>query len=148
MNNCESLVLEYLRADRAMFVNTQCCIQLIDALNPDTSGPHWYCDLLAVNFKEKQVYLCEVTHAKNLSSLINRLKDWELHWSELKTALVRDSSIPNDWEVRPWVFIPSDLSGAFDLKIANLGLKNMPKPEVTALEDVMPWKYRSWNRLV
>lgn len=46
MDNCESLVLEYLRADRSVFVNTQCCIQLFDSPNPDKSGPHWYCDLV------------------------------------------------------------------------------------------------------
>ena len=74
MDNCEELVLEYLRADRTVFVNTQCCIQLNDAMNPDNSGPHWYCDLVAINFKDQRVYLCEVTYAKTLTSLLNRLK--------------------------------------------------------------------------
>ena len=28
MNYYESVVIDYLRADRALFVNTECCIQL------------------------------------------------------------------------------------------------------------------------
>jgi hypothetical protein len=50
MNYYESVVVDYLRADRAIFVNTECCIQLNEAVNPDNSGPHWYCDAVAVDF--------------------------------------------------------------------------------------------------
>ncbi|WP_407469232.1 hypothetical protein ABFU38_05100 [Xanthomonas campestris pv. raphani] len=52
MDHFEGVVLDYLRADRALFVNSQCCIQLNEGANPDTSGPHWYCDAVAVSFKE------------------------------------------------------------------------------------------------
>lgn len=48
MNYYESVVVDYLRADRALFVNTECCIQLNESDNPDTSGPHWYCDAVVV----------------------------------------------------------------------------------------------------
>ena len=41
MDHFEGVVLDYLRADRALFVNSQCCIQLNEGANPDTSGPHW-----------------------------------------------------------------------------------------------------------
>ena len=51
MDHFESVVLEYLRADRALFVNSQCCIQLNPGANPDTGGPHWYCDAVAVSLR-------------------------------------------------------------------------------------------------
>ncbi|WP_223670515.1 hypothetical protein [Xanthomonas citri] len=38
MDHFEGVVLDYLRADRALFVNSQCCIQLNEGANPDTSG--------------------------------------------------------------------------------------------------------------
>ncbi|SUZ36725.1 hypothetical protein [Xanthomonas arboricola] len=53
MDHFEGVVLDYLRADRALFVNSQCCIQLNEGANPDTSGPHWYCDAVGVSFKEQ-----------------------------------------------------------------------------------------------
>ena len=41
MNYYESVVIDYLRADRAIFVNTEFCIQINEAANPDNSGPHY-----------------------------------------------------------------------------------------------------------
>jgi hypothetical protein len=32
--------MDYLPADRAVFVNTEFCIQINQAANPDNSGPH------------------------------------------------------------------------------------------------------------
>lgn len=146
MDNCESLVLEYLRADRSVFVNTQCCIQLFDSPNPDTSGPHWYCDLVAVNFKEKRVYLCEVTYSKTLASLLKRFASWDEHWCDLKAALVRDCGLPVDWEVIPWAFIPEHLQQKYEEKLLTTKTHNMPYPKLTTLESILPWHYRSWNR--
>ncbi|EHY0932066.1 TPA: hypothetical protein ACMD08_004519 [Vibrio parahaemolyticus] len=146
MDNCESLVLEYLRADRSVFVNTQCCIQLFDSPNPDKSGPHWYCDLVAVNFKEKQVYLCEVTYSKSLASLLDRFASWDKHWCDLKAALVRDCGLPVDWEVIPWAFIPEHLKEKYEKKLLTTMTNNMPYPKLTTLESILPWHYRSWDR--
>ncbi len=45
MDYYQGVVTDYLRADRAMFVNTECCIQLDEGNNPDAfPGRHWYCD--------------------------------------------------------------------------------------------------------
>jgi len=78
----QEIVTEYLRADRAMFVNTECLIQL----NPGdvvSKGTHWYCDAVAVNFRESAVYLCEVTYSTSLSALIGRLQAWSSNWVRL-----------------------------------------------------------------
>lgn len=63
MDHFEGVVLDYLRADRALFVNSQCCIQLNEGANPDTSGPCWHCDAVVVSFKEQAACLCEITYA-------------------------------------------------------------------------------------
>jgi hypothetical protein len=59
MNYYESVVMDYLRSDRAIFVNAECCIQLNQADNPDTSGPHWCCDAVVSDFRGCCIFLCE-----------------------------------------------------------------------------------------
>jgi len=153
MDYFQGVVTEFLRADRAVFVNTECCIQLNPGANPDTSGPHWYCDAVAVDHRMKEIFLCEITYAKSLSALQSRLTGWAANWPGVLAALVRDSALPPAWPVRPWVFIPAELRSSLNDKVArlpNVGAEagQMPFPRVTALEEVMPWKYCSWNRVV
>ncbi|MBH1648031.1 hypothetical protein I5U82_09025 [Stenotrophomonas maltophilia] len=144
MDHFEGVVLDYLRADRALFVNSQCCIQLNEGANPDTSGPHWYCDAVAVSFKEQAAYLCEITYAARAPSLLARLRAWDEHWPGVRAALARDSGVPLDWSARPWLFVPE--SNAKGIQSAIGGLKNLPSPRVTFLEEVLPWRYRSSDR--
>jgi hypothetical protein len=146
----QGVVTDYLRADRAVFVNTECCIQLNPGANPDASGPHWYCDAVAVDFRESTIFLCETSYSKSLSALLKRLEGWNVNWQLLRAALVRDCFVPGEWPVRPWVFIPAGCRDVLDKGIAKiLGSESqqMPEPKVTSLEDVVPWKYPSWNRL-
>ena len=147
MDHFESVVIEYLRADRSLFVNSQCCIQLNAGENPDTSGPHWYCDAVAVSFKAKAIYLCEITYATPPASLMKRLTAWNKDWSVLRQALVRDSGVPADWPVQPWLFVPKSLVERVTAFVSTMQPLNMPQPKVTTLEDVLPWRYRSWNRV-
>jgi hypothetical protein len=144
----QGVVVEYLRADRAVFVNTECCIQLNDAPNPDTSGLHWYCDAVAVDLRNETVFLCEISFAERLGPLIDRLKRWSQHWSEVRTALVRDCNVPSAWPVRPWLFVPEAsierLVGKVEQMKGADGLAVF-EPRITPLECVQPWHYRSWN---
>jgi hypothetical protein len=118
-------------------------------LNPNTSGPPWYCDAVAVNHREQTIYLSEITYARSLGRLQQRLASWNTHWNGVKAALMRDCSLP-PWPVCPWVFIPEALVPAFEAKTDRIcslsGQDPMPRPRVTALENVLPWKYRSWDR--
>jgi hypothetical protein len=149
MDFYEGVVVEYLRADRAVFVNTQCCIQINPAQNPDSSGPHWYCDIVAVNFRELTVCLCEISYSAMLADLCNRLKQWNSDWPGLCNALVRDCHLPQSWAVRPWLFVPEHSRDLLQRKLATiLPINGMPSPLVTSLEDVVPWKYNQWGRAI
>ncbi|CAE6900254.1 hypothetical protein [Paraburkholderia domus] len=151
MDYYQGVVTEFLRADRAVFVNTECCIQLHPGASPDV-GTHWYCDAVAINMRERQVFLCEITYSKSLDPLLKRLTAWCANWSALRLALVRDLCVPADWPVTPWVFIPSEREGLLERKLARLAQpegdasNQMPKPKVTHLERVAPWNYNAWNR--
>ena len=151
MDYYENVVIEYLRADRTLFVNTECCIQINVGENPDTTGPHWYCDAVVADFRSEQIFLCEISYANQLSGLNKRLKDWDLYWAGVRQALVRDNCLPGHWPVRPWLFVPEELvpkllSRVEKIRADSTKSGNLPDPKITTLEMAQPWKYRSWNR--
>lgn len=151
MDYYQGVVTEFLRADRAIFLNTECCIQLHPGASPEV-GTHWYCDAVAINMREKHVFLCEITYSKTLDALVKRLMGWAANWSALRLALVRDLYVPSDWPVTPWVFIPSEREGLLERKLARFAQpagdtsSQMPKPKITHLERVSPWNYNAWDR--
>ena len=152
MDYFQGVVADYLNADPSMFVKPECCIQL----NPGEliKGEHWYCDILAVSLREPEpaAYLCEVTLSKSLAALITRLAEWDAHWPEVRAALARDNSIPAEWPVRPWAFVPAAQRALVSQKVSSLFAQEplpqrMPRPLVTRLEDVVPWLYSSPHEL-
>lgn len=150
MDYFQGVVTEYLRANRSVFVNTEFLIKLDDG-DKQFKDRHWYCDAMAVNFKERSLYLCEITFSSTMQSLISRLQAWQNNWDELVNAVVRDSGVPANWKIQPWTFIPKKYDVVFAKKLAMLKASNvqkaqMPAPRVTFLEDVLPWEYRSWDR--
>jgi hypothetical protein len=148
----QGVVSEYLRADRATFVNPECLLQLEPGDVP-AKGTHWYCDVVAANFRECAIYLCEVTYSTTLHALLGRLHAWSSNWTALRSAIVRDCGVPESWHIQPWLFIPEERHAVLRKKlptIKNIGDPNgsMPSPRVTYLESVVPWKYRTWDRQV
>ena len=144
----QGVVAEFLRADRGMFVNPEIMLQLEPGASPK-KGRFWYCDLMAVSLPERAVYLCEVTYSSSCSALIKRLGAWKTHWPELRLALQRDCGVDPAWRVSPWVFLPNSRLPIYERKLAALGAlaePGMPVPRFTALEDVVPWKYCTWDR--
>jgi hypothetical protein len=145
MNYYESVVIDYLRSDRAIFVNTECCIQLNEGDNPDVTGPHWYCDAVAIDFKSQCIFLCEISYSRSLSDLVKRLTAWHEEWPLVRLALQRDSKLP-DWPTRPWLFVPEALVPLLLKKLQSIGSLGYV-PRITPLEMVQPWRYRSWSRI-
>lgn len=147
MDYFQGVVANYLSADPAIFVQPEACIRL----HPDRrlkKGEHWYCDILAVSFREQTVYLCEVTLSRTLTALLKRLSEWDANWAEVCIAVRRDNRIPNEWHVRPWAFVPSAQKELLSRGVSALlgscaGVDRIPRPLVTGLEDVVPWLY-SW----
>ena len=153
----EGVVIDYLRADRNIFLNTEYCIQL-DPGKDLQKDRHWFCDGVALEFSTKTVFLCEISYASNLTALFNRLKAWHKNWSAIREALERDSSLsvlssstssPEPWKVRPWLFvpfIPEEPKKYGALLVEKLApVKSVLRPRITPLEMVQPWNY-DWNR--
>ena len=139
--------MEYLRADRAVFLNTEYCIQLNPG-NPDTSGPHWYCDAIALDFGSKEIFLCEISYAIRLADLIKCLKGWHDNWKGVCEAVARDSFLSEPWPVRPWLFVPESRAPLLNQRLGEIA-NGQPlnfAPKITHLERVQPWRYASWNR--
>jgi hypothetical protein len=148
MDYYESVVINYLRADRAVFVNTEYCIQLNPGPNPDTSGPHWYCDAVALDFRSKQIFLCEISYAARLAGLTERLSGWQRDWDRVCDALARDSFFSERWPIRPWLFVPEKRIAFLKKRLGQIANGQPPKfdPRITPLEMVQPWRYSSWSR--
>jgi hypothetical protein len=143
MGYYQEIVSEYLRADRATFINPEFCLQLNGAEKEPIKGSSWYVDLVAINLKERTTFLCEVSYSQTLSALLKRLHSWSEHWTGIVAALNRDTgtTLP-DWEVRPWIFIPEVLVTRFVEKAPKLPVV----PRITTLEMTQPWQYCTWDR--
>jgi hypothetical protein len=146
MDYYEGVVVNYLRADRSVFANTEYCIQhksgkLIN--NRDKDGPVWYCDAVALDFGSKVIFLCEISYATNLGDLTRRLRDWHNNWEKLCAALKRDSRLSEfSWPVRPCLFVPKDCVQTPEKALKEIE-KEPPKfdAKITPLEDVPPWRF-------
>ena len=147
MDYYQGVVFDYLRADRAIFINTECTIQIKPGEQPP-KGTSWECDAIALDLRSHTVFLCEITYAPKFGALVKRLKDWCACWSEIQEALIQDCKVDDQWPVRVWLFVPEKEIPAL---VARLELfKNgddtpIFAPRITSLESVEPWKYRIWN---
>lgn len=149
MDYFQGVVTEYLRAKRSRFVNTEYMINL-DADGSYKKGRHWFCDALALDFADSSIYLCEITYAKSLGAVTARLQSWADNWTDVVESIKLDSALNGDWIFVPKIFIPLALKPVFERKARALKRPappalQMPEPVVTPLEDVVPWKNRSWN---
>lgn len=149
MDYYQGVVLDYLRTDRAIFVNSECCIQLNEGRSP-VKDEHWFCDAVAVDFGAEPtptVFLCETSYAAGLGKLIHRLKAWSEHWDGVRKALQRDCKVPSGWPVRPWLFVPEKAIEKLVERVNLLtGADGHPilRPRITTLESVQPWRRTSW----
>jgi hypothetical protein len=148
MDFYQAVVGDYLRADRSVFINTECCIQLNAANNPDDSGVHWYCDAVAVDLRKHEVFLCEISFAKQLGALKKRLKEWAANWDHLSRSLERDCSVREMLPARPWLFVPTASIPTIVNTLKEIsrtpGAPNW-RVRITPLEKVQPWLYHSWE---
>lgn len=147
----QGVVYDYLRADRAIFINAECLIQIQPGDQP-RKGTSWICDAIAADFKAETVFLCEVTYSKSLHALVQRLSVWNENWELICNALANEkyNNLPINWKVRPWLFVPGELIERLNTalhKIADDSGRLNFKPRITLLEEVLPWKYREWDRI-
>lgn len=146
MDYYQGVVSEYLRADRSIFLNPEFLLQLDEDEKMPKKGRSWYVDLLAADFRTSTVFLCEVTYSRTLVALLERLAGWSQHWPGVLAALHRDAHLPEDWKVRPWVFIPTQSISTF-LNKYHLELPSFPAtPLITPLEMTAPWEYCTYDR--
>ena len=153
MDYFQGVVYDYLQ-QRGMFIKAECPIQVEPGKFPP-KGTSWICDAIAVNFKRRTIYLCEVSYAKTLYALARRLQAWSKEWPRLCDAIVRDYSIPDSdsWRVQPWVFVPVGLRKQLKRRLSetvkvssHAGKVPMPAPKVTFLESVVPWRGKTRER--
>ena len=151
MDYFQSLVADYLSDDPAVFVRPECLIRL-DETGVLAKGRHWYCDILAVSFREpRTIYLCEVSYSLTLTALFKRLRQWEAHWDEVLDVLARDNRLTGTWQVRPWLFVRAECRQKVSREVRKILGVDDPStterwPLVTSLDDIVPALYSSPHR--
>lgn len=144
MDYFQGVVAEFLRADRACFINSEFFISIDPSKGEYQKDKHWFVDVLAIHLTQQRAYLCEVTYARKPVALINRLGLWKVNWATIRQALQRDAGIPLDWPVYPWIFVPAEFQPEIRPTLERL----FPgEYRLSKLEDTVPWKYPNWNRI-
>ena len=134
----QDIVGDYLRAERTRFISPEYLLDLGHG-GPLSKGC-WWIDVLAVDFKEKAIFLCEVSYSKTLTALVRRLRQWSDQWDAICPTLFEHTHVPNNWQITPWVFIPRDYRPVFDRKFKAVTSPRFA-PRITDLEDTAPWKF-------
>ena len=133
----ENLVMWYLTRKKYVFVSPQYPIL-------GKTGKEWsYPDFVALNFKDKEVSIVEVSTAFYPDSLIRKVKDRSSQWiDKLKGQLKRYRVIDDDWKsFKIEVFIRKSAKDKFMKAIGN-----PPDVSIKILEKLsVPWE---WKRTV
>lgn len=141
-------VMDYLQSDRAVFLNTECCLELDQGGSPEKAQQRCSCDAVAIDLRHRAVYLCHAALHENLQGLIRKLAAWTKNWDSIKAVLRRDCKLPANWRVHVWLFVPKDSIEMLDERLEQLRqtVGARFKVKLTALEDVQPWHFSKWER--
>ena len=145
MSYYEEIVAEYLCFERTRFVSPGFNLDLGGA-GPLGKGRNWWIDVLAVDFKDEAIYLCEATFAQQPNYMFRRLRTWAALWLEIRENLFHVTHAPSSWDVIPWIFAPSNLES----KIKQ-GIETIPdRPfdcKWRSFEEIVPWKRPQYSAI-
>jgi hypothetical protein len=137
----QSVVAEYMQRDCATFINTE--FFLVHKNKPNEKGPpEWLVDILAINMREQCAYLCEISYAAKLSSLLKRLQEWHKSWDLVKKTVHARAHLPANWKIRVLLFVPPKEIEKLKLRLPSFE----PPAEIVSLEKTIPWDYNRWPR--
>jgi hypothetical protein len=145
MDHYKAVVMEYLQADRTVFVNAECCFRLDVRGAREKNGPHWFCDAVAIDLRHRAVYLCDIAY--KLQTLLKKIAAWAQRWDGIMASLQRECKLPASWRIHVWLFVPRETIEQLDAKLEDLRrTAGCPfKVKITALEDVQPWRFWTWD---
>jgi len=135
MNHYQEIVSDYLRADRAIFVNAN--YRLPGHPVETADKPYWDIDIVALNMRKRRAYLCEVTYTLDAAALLRRFAAWREHWQEMVDGLIKLSGLSPEWQVKPWIFTPESIRASIEQQVRFWH----PQARFTDLELVAPWQY-------
>ena len=73
MSHYEKIIGEYLCYEQTRFVSPGFGLNL-GGVGPHGKGRNWWIDVLAVDFKDETIYLCEATFAQKPKYMLQRLR--------------------------------------------------------------------------
>lgn len=148
MDHYKTVVVDFLQADRAVFVNTKCRLPLGRPVGTDHPARICSCDAVVVDLRHGAVFLCEAAIGQKCAALIKKLAYWTSSWDSLESALRRECKVPKNWRIHVWLFVPQGSIELLDEKLEHLRqtVGSKFKVKITSLEDVQPWRATDWVR--
>lgn len=133
----EEIVEDYITTNRAVLVSRQYEIE-------DKDGWKICPDLLAVDFRARQIWFVEVTTASDTSKIASKAKQFETEIVPRLKSQLAEFAIASDasqWTFGLWAFVRKDVSDKLRAKITPL----VSKVHVQDLEAIaFSWKY--WDK--
>jgi len=133
----EEAVMEYISADPNCLFKSQMNLPYNKESDSGGSLP----DFVVINFKEKCVYVVEVTTASNTNGIVKKISERETRWYQpLKEYDADWVNFTRTWEHRVCLFIRPQLVD--DL---SLSLSECTDVSIKSLGEVMnPWEWE-WD---
>jgi len=137
MDRFEEAVMEYISADPNCLFKSQMNLPYNEKYQSGGSLP----DFVVLNFKEKCVYIVEVTTASNTNVIIKKISERDVRWYEpLKSYDADWVNFTRDWKYRVCLFIRPQLVDKL-----TINLSEWKDVSVKSLSEVMnPWEW-DWN---
>ena len=135
MDKYEESVLEYITAETHRFVNPQFDIQYQD--KEGGSCP----DFVVIDYKDKTIYIVEVSIASNISGLIEKVKERQVRWiSPIKNHFYELNHEFKKWDYRITIFVRDTNKNQFQSKF-----DSSPDVSVKSIEDISFPHLWIWN---
>ena len=143
MDRFEEAVLEYVSANPDCLLKSHFKIPYDKEKKIGGSLP----DFVVVNFKEKCVYIIEVTTAWNIRSVMKKVDARKTRWFEpIKQSEVSWAKMVSNWNFRVCLFLREDAVGRAKTILAE-GDDKTDNVSIKSLDSVLlPWKDWNWDK--
>lgn len=134
----ENVIAAWLVADGQTLIAPQYPLRIGEPTMPE---PVRWPDILAVQPKDRQVFLCEVTWHDGWSRHGQKVAEYHEHIDNIRATLEHWLGIGGEaWQISVWYFVPE----AHVEKIGSMEPRDSLQLRVTSLESIKPWTY-TWG---
>ncbi len=135
----QEIVVQYLSSDPRLFISEEYYV----GWGKEAKGEHIWVDVVAVDICNKEVFLVEITSDPYARQIIKKLNlTYSTMLPTVRTAMLGGLGLPDDWSIRPWIFVRREAVSKILDKIDSHLVPKITHLEMTAWE----WEYKPLRR--